>query len=172
MREAADCAAARSGVSISGAARRDSSCLLSAPLTGRSAPLPGLRRDNVSVRSSVRSVCIEARRRRAWCRGCGAGTIFLKPREGGKTGGKETRQTSPEDGVGWGGVGWCHSSLVSSLEPTRGKFFGASTTSLEPADVAVAVAACPAVAPCTTWNGTPAFTRRPINLVISSESSR
>lgn len=66
--------------------------------------------------------------------------------------------------MGWGGVGWCHSSLVSSLEPTRGKFFGASTTSLEPADVAVA--ACPAVAPCTTWNGAPAFTRRPINLVI------
>lgn len=144
MREAADCAAARSGVSISGAARLDSSCcLLSAPLTGRSAPLPGLRRDNVSVRPSVRSVCIEPRRRRAWCRGCGAGTIFLKPREGGKTGGKETRQTShqpcPEDGVGWG-----HSGLVSSLEPTRGKFFGASTTSLEPADD-VAVAACPAV---------------------------
>jgi hypothetical protein len=56
---------------------------------------------------------------------------------------------------------WSH-----PLEPTRGKFFGASTTYLEPADVAVAVAACPAVAPCTTWNGTPAFTRRPINLVI------
>jgi hypothetical protein len=99
-REAAGCAAARSGVSISDAARRGSYCppirsRSRSPLTGCSAPLPPVcaatmcpfRLYSKAARASPR----HARRRRVclWCRGCGAGSPgqFFKPREGGKTGG-------------------------------------------------------------------------------------
>jgi hypothetical protein len=130
VREAADCAAARSGVSISGAARRGAARLLLPPIRSADWPLCSSPRSapRQCVRPSVRPFRLyRSEETTGLVQGLRGRHNFFEAARGRENWGKENRQSNPA---------WCHSGLVSfsSLEPTRGKFFGASTTSLEPAD--------------------------------------